>query len=205
MAVGPEGYWLVRFVFQRGLALIYLLAFLVAARQFRPLVGEDGLLPITEYVENASFADRPSLFYFIPSDRAIGVAAWTGVALSAVALLGGPYMLPAPYAVPTSMLLWATLWVLYQSFVNAGRIFYGYGWESMLLETGFLAIFLGAGTAEPPVVIIWLLKWVLFRNMFGAGLIKIRGDACWRDLTCLEYHYETQPMPNPLSWFAHHL
>ncbi|MDS0476518.1 lipase maturation factor family protein [Natrinema sp. 1APR25-10V2] len=200
-----EGYWLVRLLFQRGLALLYLLAFLVAAYQFRPLAGEDGLLPLEWYTESASFRERLSLFYFVPSDRAIGIAAWTGVGLSALALVGLPYWLPAGYATPVSMLLWATLWALYQSFVNAGQTFYGYGWESMLLETGFLAIFLGAGPVAPPFVVIVLLQWVLFRNMFGAGLIKLRGDDCWRDLTCMDYHYETQPIPNPVSWYAHHL
>jgi hypothetical protein len=205
MAPWAGDYWLARFAFQRGLALVYLVAFLVAARQFRPLAGEDGLLPLAEFVDASSFRERPSLFHFYPSDRAVGVLAWTGVALSVLALLAGPYWLPAPYAVPASMLLWLALWACYQSFVNAGRVFYGYGWESMLLETGFLAVFLGAGPSQPPVVVVWLLKWLLFRNMFGAGLIKIRGDDCWRDLTCLDHHYETQPMPNPVSWFAHHL
>ncbi|WP_226480612.1 lipase maturation factor family protein [Natrinema amylolyticum] len=200
-----EGYWLVRVVFQRGLALLYLLAFLVAANQFRPLAGEDGLLPLERYVEGVSFRERPSLFYLVPTDRAIGVAAWSGVALSALALVGVPYWLPAGVATPVSMLLWATLWALYLSFVNAGQTFYGYGWESMLCETGFLAIFLGAGSVAPPFVVVLLLQWVLFRNMFGAGLIKLRGDDCWRDLTCMDYHYETQPIPNPVSWFAHHL
>jgi hypothetical protein len=199
-----EGFWLVRFLFQRALALIYLLAFLVAAYQFRPLAGEDGLLPLDRYVENVSFRDRPSLFYLYPDDRVIGIAAWTGVALSVVALLGVPYWFPDAYATPASMLLWAAMWLLYLSFVNAGQTFYGYGWESMLLETGFLAIFLGAGGVEPPFVVMLLIQWVLFRNMFGAGLIKLRGDECWRDLTCMEYHYETQPIPNPVSWFAHH-
>ncbi|WP_049927067.1 lipase maturation factor family protein [Halopiger goleimassiliensis] len=203
--VGAEGYWLVRWLFQRGLAIVYLLAFLVAANQFRPLAGKDGLLPIDDYVAASAFRERPSLFYLLPDDRVIGLAAWAGVALSIAALVGVPYWLPTPYAVPASILLWATMWGLYLSFVNAGQLFYGYGWESMLLETGFLAIFLGAGPAEPPMIVIWLLQWVLFRNMFGAGLIKIRGDDCWRDLTCLDYHYETQPIPNPLSWFAHHL
>jgi hypothetical protein len=201
----PESYWLVRLLFQRALAVIYLLAFLVAATQFRPLVGEDGLLPLAEYADNAAFRERPSLFYLVPSDRVVGLAAWSGVALSVAAIVGVPYWLPDPLSVPASMLLWAGMWGLYLSFVNAGRVFYGYGWESMLLETGFLAIFLGAGASGPPVLVVWLVKWVLFRNMFGAGLIKIRGDDCWRELTCLDYHYETQPIPNPLSWFAHHL
>jgi hypothetical protein len=55
------------------------------------------------------------------------------------------------------------------------------------------------------VLLIWMLRWVLFRDMFGAGLIKLRGDPCWRDLTCLHYYFETQPIPNPLSWYFHHL
>mgnify|MGYP000020459943 CR=1 FL=1 len=209
MFTGSEDYWLVRFLFQRGLAVLYLLAFLVAATQFRPLAGENGILPLDRYVDRAEFADRPSLFYFVPSDRAIGIAAWSGVVLSAVALLAGPYWLtiwlPGEYAIAASMALWLALWALYLSFVNAGQLFYGYGWESMLLETGFLAVFLGAGPAGPPIVVIWLVKWVCFRNMFGAGLIKLRGDDCWRDLTAMDYHYETQPIPNPGSWFAHHL
>ncbi|WP_137289311.1 lipase maturation factor family protein [Natronorubrum halophilum] len=199
-----EEFWLVRFLFQRGLALLFLLAFLVAAFQFRPLAGEDGLLPLEWYAEDGSVRERPSLFYFVPSDRAIGICAWTGVGLSTLALAGVPYWLPEPYPTPVSMVLWAAMWFLYLSFVNAGQTFYGYGWESMLLETGFLAIFLGAAAVSPPAIVFLLLQWVLFRNMFGAGLIKLRGDACWRDLSCMNYHYETQPIPNPLSWYVHH-
>jgi hypothetical protein len=89
--------------------------------------------------------------------------------------------------------------------VNVGQTFYGFGWETLLLEIGFLAIFLGSSDTSPPQLVIWLLRWVLFRVMFGAGLIKLRGDACWRDLTCLFYHYETQSLPNPLSWYFHRL
>ncbi|MFC4986544.1 lipase maturation factor family protein [Saliphagus infecundisoli] len=203
--LGSEGYWLVRLLFERGLAVIYLFAFIVALKQFRPLAGEDGLLPIDEYAEGVEFGERPSLFQLLPDDRFIGAAAWTGVVLSSLALVGVPYWLPEPYPVVASMALWGAMWALYLSFVNAGRVFYGYGWESMLLETGFLAIFLGAGETAPPTVVLLLISWVLFRNMFGAGLIKIRGDDCWRELRCMDYHYETQPIPNPLSWFAHRL
>lgn len=205
MVAGPDEYWLVRLFFHRGLALLYLVAFLVAANQFRPLAGENGLVQLAEYRSRWSFWERPSLLYLIPNDTAVGVVAWIGVVLSVLAFVGAPAWLPRVFVIPTSVLLWAVLWALYLSIVNAGQVFYGYGWESMLLETGFLAIFLGAGDTGTPVIVIWLLRWVLFRNMFGAGLIKIRGDSCWRDLTCLDYHYATQPMPNPLSWFAHHL
>jgi len=198
---GAEDYLLVRFLFRRGLGVVYLLAFLVAANQFRPLAGEDGLLPIGRYVEHGTLRERPSFFYLVPDDRAIGAAAWLGVGLAALATLG----VPARVGTGATVAVWGAMWALYLSFVNAGQTFYGFGWESMLLETGFLAIFLGGSGVAPPEVVVWLLRWVLFRNMFGAGLIKVRGDDCWRDLTCLNYHYETQPMPNPVSWYVHHL
>jgi hypothetical protein len=86
-----------------------------------------------------------------------------------------------------------------------GQIFYGFGWETLLLEAGFLAVFLGAGATVPAWPLILLFRWLVFRVEFGAGMIKLRGDRCWRDLTCLYYHHETQPMPNPFSWFFHHL
>ncbi len=107
------------------------------------------------------------------------------------------------YAWWVNALVWLAIWVLYLSFVNVGQTFYGFGWEDILLEAGFFAMFLGARTTRPPIVVIYLLRWLEFRIMFGAGLIKLRGDPCWRDLTCLDYHYETQPMPNPLSWYFH--
>ncbi|MFF1630984.1 lipase maturation factor family protein, partial [Streptomyces sp. NPDC058272] len=96
-------------------------------------------------------------------------------------------------------------WGLYLSIVNVGQTWYSFGWESLLLEVGFVAVFLGNDEVAPPIVVHFLLRWVLFRVEFGAGLIKMRGDACWRKLTCLDYHHETQPMPGPLSWFFHHL
>jgi len=192
-------YWLTRFTFQRGLALVYLIAFLVAVNQFRPLLGERGLLPVPAFVNRVSFRDSPSLFFFFPNDTAFTVAAWLGVGLSCIALSA----LSERYGTWFSVAVWAALWVLYLSFVNVGQTFYAFGWESILLEAGFLAIFAGAGSTDPQFIIILMLRWVLFRVMFGAGLIKLRGDPCWRDLTCLDYHYETQPMPNPLSWYFH--
>jgi hypothetical protein len=193
-------YWLARFLLRRGLAAIYLVAFLVAAHQFRPLSGEDGILPLGPFLDRTTWRDHPSLFRYLDSDRALGLGSWLGVGLALVALLG----LPARLGTISTVVVWAALWALYLSFVNVGQLFYGYGWESMLLEAGFLAMFLGGAGVATPDVVIWLFRWLLFRNMLGAGLIKLRGDECWRDLTCLDYHYETQPMPNPLSWFVHH-
>ena len=194
-------YWLARLVFQRALAAIYFIAFLVAARQFIPLLGERGLLPVPDFVRAVPFRSSPSLFHFRYSDRLFAVVAWGGVALAAASLIG----LPDAWPVPLTMLLWAALWAAYLSIVNVGQTFYSFGWETLLLETGFLAIFFGPASTVPPLTLIWLLRWLLFRVEFGAGMIKIRGDPCWRDLTCLYYHHETQPMPNPLSWYFHHL
>jgi hypothetical protein len=198
---GGADLWIPRLLFQRGMGLIYLIAFLVALNQFRPLLGEHGLDPVPLFVKNVSFLDSPSLFFFAPKDWAFTAAAWIGVALSAAALAG----FTERFGAPVSMASWLLLWALYISFVNVGQIFYGYGWETMTLEAGFCAIFLGASSMLPSAIPLWILRWMEFRVMFGAGLIKLRGDPCWRDLTCLDYHYETQPIPNPLSWYFDHL
>lgn len=196
----PE-YWFARQVLQRGTAAIYLVAFIAAARQFRALMGERGLLPIPAFLARTSFRRAPSIFHLHYSDRFFAVVCWTGAAISAALLAGAGDLLPLWAA----MLAWLLLWVLYLSIVNVGQTWYSFGWESLLLEAGFLAIFLGNDDIAPPVLVLWLTRWLLFRVEFGAGLIKLRGDRCWRDLTCLYYHHETQPMPGPLSWFFHHL
>jgi hypothetical protein len=198
--VAPE-YWLARQILQRGLAVIYLIAFITAARQFRALIGERGMLPVPAFVARVSFRATPSIFHLHYSDRFFAVVSWFGAALSAT-IVGGVIDLVPLWA---SMAMWLLLWVLYLSIVNVGQRWYGFGWESLLLEAGFIAIFLGNDETAPPLPAILLAIWLLFRVEFGAGLIKLRGDACWRDLTCLYYHHETQPMPGPLSWFVHHL
>ncbi|MFF8841785.1 lipase maturation factor family protein [Streptomyces sp. NPDC015127] len=198
---GDDAYWLSRLVFQRALAAVYLVAFLSAALQFRALIGERGMLPVPEFLRRVTARDAPTLFRLHYSDRFFALVAWTGVLLSAALVAGAADHVPLAAA----MAWWAVLWALYLSIVNVGQTWYGFGWESLLLETGFLAIWLGNERTAPPVVVLWLLRWVLFRVEFGAGLIKLRGDPCWRELTCLYYHHETQPMPGPLSWFFHHL
>jgi hypothetical protein len=196
-----DDYWIGRLVFQRGLAAVYLVAFLAAANQFRPLLGRDGMLPIPDFVRRVPFRRAPSLFHWRYSDGLFATVAWTGVVLAAATALGVTERLP----LPASMLVWLVLWVLYLSIVNVGQRWYGFGWESLLLEAGFLAVFLGSADTAPPWLVLIGLRWLLFRLEFGAGLIKLRGDPCWRDLTCLYYHHETQPMPGPLSWWFHHL
>ncbi|WP_445666123.1 lipase maturation factor family protein [Fodinibius sp. AD559] len=192
-------YWLSTFIIQRGLGFIYAIAFLVAINQFRPLLGENGLLPVPRFVNRIPFKRSPSIFHWHYSDRFFSLIAWAGFTLSLLAAFGisdvGPLWL--------SMLIWFFLWVLYLSIVNVGQLFYGFGWESLLLEAGFYAIFLGPIQYESSIIMVFILRWLVFRVEFGAGLIKMRGDECWSNLTCLNYHHETQPMPNPLSRFFH--
>jgi hypothetical protein len=194
-------YTIARFLIERGLALIYLIAFIVAARQFPALSGERGLQPAPRLLARARFLDAPSLFHWGYSDRRLALVSWTGAAIAVLLLVGLPQQAP----LPLTMLAWFGLWILYQSIVNVGGTFYGFGWESLLLEAGFLAIFLGNGDVAPPWLILLAFRWLAFRVEFGAGLIKLRGDRCWRELTCMDFHHETQPMPNPLSWWFHHL
>jgi hypothetical protein len=205
-----EGWWLTRFVILRLLGGVYAVAFLCAAKQIVPLIGSHGLLPVGSFLDAVreqlgsswrAFAALPSLFWLDHSDAALRALAWTGFALSC-AVAGG-------YA---NAVLMAVLWVLYSSIVHVGQDWYGYGWEIQLIETGFLAIFLCPlldgrpfPRRAPPAVVLWLFRWLIFRIMLGAGLIKLRGDSAWRDLTALYYHFETQPIPNPLSRWFHFL
>jgi hypothetical protein len=196
----PE-YWLARQVLQRGIAAIYLIAFVAAARQFRALMGERGMLPVPRYLARTPFRAAPSIYQFHYSDRFFAVTCWLGALLSAALLAGAGDLVPLWAAMPA----WLLIWLLYLSIVNVGQTWYSFGWESLLLEAGFLVMFLGNDDVAPPVLVLWLARWLVFRVEFGAGLIKMRGDRCWRNLTCLYYHHETQPIPGPLSWYFHHL
>lgn len=140
-----SGYWLGRLVFQRMLAVLYMVAFLAAVRQFRALIGARGMLPVPAYVATVPFRAAPSVFHWHYSDRFFALWSWSGVLLAAAVAAG------AADAVPlwASMVLWAVLWAMYLSIVNVGQTWYGFGWESLLLEAGSLAVFLGNGTTAP--------------------------------------------------------
>jgi len=203
-------YWLTRFLILRLLGLVYAVAFLVAINQIIPLIGEDGLLPLGSFLKTvidalgssfAGFVRLPSLFWFAHSDAVLLAVAWTGFLLSCVVIAGF-----------ANALMLAVLWFFYMSFVHLGQDWYGYGWEIQLLETGFLAIFLCPlldprpfPRRAPPFQIIVLFRWLIFRIMLGAGMIKVRGDEVWRNGTALYYHFETQPIPGPLSRWFHFL
>ncbi len=193
--------WLARLLLQRGVAAVYLIAFIAVLLQFKPLLGERGLLPVPDLLKRTTFRQVPSLFHWRYSDRLLTLVAIAGIILSLAALFGLIDSSPIWFSVSS----WLLLWFLYLSIVNVGQKFFGFGWESMLLEAGFFTAFLGASRIEPSVIPILILRWMLFRTEIGAGLIKLRHDPCWRQLTCLYYHYETQPLPNPLSWYFHRI
>ncbi|PYK10986.1 MAG: membrane protein, partial [Verrucomicrobia bacterium] len=156
-----NSYWLTRFVILRLLGFVYAVAFFVAAQQLVPLIGAHGLTPANHFLEGIQFQlgsrtaglmQVPTLFWFGISDNALTIFSWTGFGLSLV-VLGG-------YA---NAILLAVLWAMYMSIVHIGQIWYGYGWEIQLLETGFLSIFLCPlldarpfPKCRPPILVIWL-------------------------------------------------
>ncbi|KAM4631566.1 lipase maturation factor 1 [Discoglossus pictus] len=208
-------FWLTRIVLLRAIAAIYFVAFLVAFNQNKQLIGDKGLLPCRLHFENVkqyfggkigmdALSHAPTLLWLVDWSRIdthLDNIALLGIAISMFILVTGC----------SNMVLMATLWILYHSLVSVGQLWYSFGWESQLLETGFLGIFLCPVWSlsrlpehtPPSRIVIWAFRWLIFRIMLGAGLIKIRGDQCWRDLTCMNYHYETQPVPNPLAYYMH--
>jgi lipase maturation factor 1 len=204
-------YSVVRWLFPRLLAGIYLIAFISWGVQYDGLVGENGILPAKNLIENIhAFEEReqkmlfwqfPTVFHWHYSDSfAHGCLIACGILC--VLVMAGVAQGP----------LLALLWFGYLSFATTGDIFMGYQWDALLLEAGFLAVFVAPwrlwsfrNLTEPPRGSIFLLHWLLFRLMFLSGYVKIGGgDLPWENMTALLYHYETQPLPNGFSWFAHH-
>jgi hypothetical protein len=208
--LAPGPHWLTRFAVLRGLGFVYLVAFVSLANQILPLEGSRGLTPVPLYLARVAAAAGgrfagllalPSLFWIDASDAALVATCWLGALLSLLVLAG-----------LANALLLGVLWLLYLSLVHVGQIWFSFGWEIQLLETGLIAVFLCPlldarpfPRTPPPRLAVWLLRWLVVRLMLGAGLIKLRGDPCWRDLTCLFYHFETQPIPSPGSWLFHNL
>jgi hypothetical protein len=199
-ALEAHDHLIAREILQRGVAAVYVLAFLSTFHQFPVLLGERGLLPVPAFLERAGDRAGPTLFHRVPySDALLRGMCAAGMLLGLAVVLGLPQQGPA-----WSMLaVFVAMWAMYLSIVSVGQIFYGYGWESMLLECGALVGLLGSHAVPPPQLMILFLAWLLIRLEFGAGMIKMRGDRSWRELTAMDHHHETQPMPGPLSRTAH--
>jgi predicted DCC family thiol-disulfide oxidoreductase YuxK len=193
-------------LFLRLLAFVFLIAFVSFQIQMPGLNGSNGILPVGAFFEAAKthLGDRalqvlPSLVWLSPTDATLALLANIGIATSLVALLG--ILQPLCFAI---------LWALMLSLCIAGQDFYSFQWDSLLIETGFLAIFLAPWRlkpnwrgSEPPRLARFAAVFLLFRLMFASGVVKLSsGDPAWAKLEALQYHFFTQPIPNPLAWFA---
>src|SRR5579884_576573 len=189
----PARYERTAWLFQKLLALIYIVAFASFAVQARGLIGSRGILPIGRYLSalHATFGTAalwiaPTVWWVSSTDPAVIAVPLLGIVAACLALAG---------AVPRIAL--SAAFVLYLSICTGGQAFYSFQWDLLLLAAGFLAVFLGS-TAT-----IWLYRWLLFRLMFSSGVVKLTsGDPTWRNLTAMSYHYHTQPLPSPLAWYA---
>jgi lipase maturation factor 1 len=195
--VEPSTYNIASSLFARVLALIYLVALISFGRQVRGLIGAQGIQPVAEFLAEVTrqfggqaFWRVPTLFWWIHSEYGLLSIVWGGAVIAFVAAVGRPHT-------PGQKGAFALLFVYYLSIVNGGQIFMGYQWDFLLLEAGFLAIFL-----KPSFARVWLFRWLLFRLMFESGSVKLlSGDPTWRNLTALAVHYETQPLPTLIAWY----
>ena len=126
-----------RLVLQRSIAFIYLIGFIILFNQAVPLFGGKGILPADLFIEKVSFWRAPSIFHLYFSDTFLDLLSFFGIVFSLIALIG---ITERTHPI-LNFLNWFYLWFIYLSFINIGQVFYGYGWETMLVETGFLAIF----------------------------------------------------------------
>jgi lipase maturation factor 1 len=213
--VDPPRHHVARWGFLRALGVIYLIAFVSLWVQIFGLVGSEGILPAKQAMDsmrNAADARHLSLerYHLVPTlcwlkatDGFLNFQCAAGTTLAILLIIG---IAPAPCLF--------LLWLIYLSLATVCREFLSFQWDILLLETGFLAIFLAPlhlwprrSRAGPPSrLVLWLLRWLLFKLMFQSGCVKLlSGDPAWRNLTALTFHYETQPLPTWIGWYAHQL
>jgi predicted DCC family thiol-disulfide oxidoreductase YuxK len=192
--IEPARFAITQWIFLRALAVIYGIAFLSLAMQITGLIGEHGILPLQDYLEQVAKALGGSRFYAMPTvfwwganDHVLEAVCWAGVALSVALLLGR-----------LQRLVLILLFLLYLSLSTSGQDFLSFQWDALLLEAGFLAIFLGRAS-----IVAWLFRLLVFRLNFLSGSIKLLShDPAWKNLSALDYHFHTQPLPNFISWYA---
>jgi predicted DCC family thiol-disulfide oxidoreductase YuxK len=194
-ALEPERYTLASWAFLRLFGAIYVAAFASLGIQILGLVGHAGILPAGAYLAAvhrelgaAAYRFLPTLFWVNSSDIALIAGTVVGAVLGLL-VIADRWTRPALIC----------LFLLYLSYTYAGQVFMNFQWDALLLEAGFLAIFLTGGSK----IVVWLYRWLAFRYVFLAGAVKLlSGDPTWHNLTALEYHFWTQPLPTPLAWYA---
>jgi hypothetical protein len=203
-------YVVARWLFLRLLALTHLCAFGSLWSQAHGLVGASGIAPAAEFMAQvrahfertgeAAWAKVPTLAWFGAGDTALHVLCGAGVALGALLLAG---------FAPVHALV--GLWALYLSLVTVGGVFLGYQWDALLLETTLLAVFVAPWglrprmNSAPTALAMWLPRLLLFKLMFSSGVVKVNHPGEWRDLTALDFHYWTQPLPVATAWYVHQM
>ncbi len=202
----PTYFWAQRW-FLRALGLTYLIAFVSLWVQVDGLVGSNGVSPLNQFLPavyerfgSSAYSLLPTLCWFTASNGFLNFLCGGGVVLSLLLILG---IAPA--------LSLVVLFVFYLSLTIAGQTFLSFQWDILLLETGFLSIFLAPWRLWPtrkrqqPVSrpALFLLKFLLFKLMLMSGVVKLTsGDDCWWNLTALDYHYWSQPLPTVFAWWA---
>jgi len=194
----PATDWFVRWLFLKILGLIYFIAFVSLELQITGLIGSNGILPAIDFLRTTwehfglkSYWLVPTIFWLNVSDTFLQMVPLAGAILSLLLIFG--------FARKAILML---LFLAYLSLVSAGQDFMAFQWDLLLLETGFLAIFASSSSTA----ITWLFRWLLFRLMFLSGAVKLlSGDPTWRNLTALEFHYETQPLPTVIGWYVYQL
>jgi hypothetical protein len=196
--IEPASYLRVQWLFWKILGAIYGAAFLSLAVQITGLIGSNGILPAGVYLGQIREAVGPSRYWNFPTvfwltgagDGALILVCAAGVTLSALVIAGF-----------LDRVALIGCYVLYLSLTTIGQDFLSFQWDILLLETGFLAIFLGFSP-----LIVWLFRWLLFRLMLLSGAVKLlSGDPAWRSLAALKFHYYTQPLPTPVAWYMQQL
>jgi len=202
--------YLCRWLFLRLLGIVYLIAFVSLWTQIDGLAGHNGILPVVDYLEAVRERIGAERYWRLPTfcwlgagDGFLHFQCAAGTVLSLLLIVG---IAPVPALV--------FLWAIYLSLSTVCRDFLSFQWDILLLETGFLAIFLAprqwlanfSRESAPSVIVLWLCRWLLFRLMFMSGAVKLlSADRAWWDLSALTFHYETQPLPTWVGWYAHQL
>jgi len=213
--VEQSDYFLTRWIFLRALGAIYLVAFISLWMQIAGLIGHDGILPTGQFMSAVKqqcdtqgiglerYYLLPTMSWFDASDNFLNLQCAAGTFFAILLIFG---IAPAPCL--------ALLWILYLSFATVSRDFLGFQWDNLLLEAGFLAIFFAppqmlpkfSRETPPSKIILWLLRILLFKLIFSSGCVKLlSGDPNWRNLTALTFHYQTQPLPTWIGWYAQQL